>query len=163
MVRKLVIWLLLGLLVLAAAVFGAGRGGLLAGKEPTDLGVKDGRLKPPSLTANSVSSQAGLYPQHPMRAYAEIAPLTLTGDAAAAFDRLRRLVEATEGARIVRADPNYLYVQFRTRWLGFVDDAEFLLDRDAGVIHVRSAARIGRKDFGVNRARIETIRARFRA
>jgi uncharacterized protein (DUF1499 family) len=27
------------------------------------------------------------------------------------------------------------------------------------VIHVRSASRIGRKDFGVNRARIEAIRA----
>ena len=163
MVRKLVTWLFVGLLALAAAAFAAGRGGLFAGKEPTDLGVKDGRLKPPSLAENSVSSQAGLYPEHPKRAYAEIAPLTFTGDAAAALDRLRRLVEATEGARIVRSGPNYLYVQFRTRWLGFVDDAEFLLDRNAGVIHVRSASRIGRKDFGVNRARIETIRARFRA
>jgi uncharacterized protein (DUF1499 family) len=28
---------------------------------------------------------------------------------------------------------------------------------------VRSASRLGRKDFGVNRARIEAIRARFAA
>jgi uncharacterized protein (DUF1499 family) len=28
-------------------------------------------------------------------------------------------------------------------------------------VQVRSASRIGRKDFGVNRARVETIRARL--
>jgi len=42
--------------------------------------------------------------------------------------------------------------------MGFVDDVEFLLDEKAGVIHVRSASRLGRSDFGVNRDRVETIR-----
>jgi uncharacterized protein (DUF1499 family) len=45
--------------------------------------------------------------------------------------------------------------------MGFVDDVEFLLDEKARVIHVRSASRLGRKDFGVNRERIEAIRARM--
>jgi len=80
-----------------------------------------------------------------------------------AIDRIKRIVEATAGARIVRAEPGYLYAQFQTRWLHFVDDAEFFLDESAKVIHVRSASRIGRGDLGVNRARIEAIRARFRA
>jgi len=154
-------WLLVTLVLAVIVVFAAGRAGLLAGKEPADLGVKDGRLKPPSLTENSVSSQAGLYPDHPMKAYAEIAPIEFTGDASPALDRLRHMVETTEGARVVRTAPNYLYVQFQTRWLRFVDDAEFFADESAKVIHVRSASRIGRGDLGVNRARIEAIRARF--
>jgi uncharacterized protein (DUF1499 family) len=154
-------WLLVALVALVAAVFAAGRAGFFAGKEPPDLGVRDGRLKPPSQTENSVSSQAGLYPDHPMRAYAEIAPIKFAGEGRAAIDRIRRIVETTEGARIIRADPGYLYAQFRTRWLKFVDDAEFLADDRAKVIHVRSASRIGRGDLGVNRARIEAIRARF--
>ena len=49
----------------------------------------------------------------------------------------------------------------RTRWLGFTDDLEFVLDAPAGVIHFRSASRWGREDMGVNRARMEEIRARW--
>jgi uncharacterized protein (DUF1499 family) len=48
-----------------------------------------------------------------------------------------------------------------TRLMRFVDDAEFYLDEKAGVIHVRSASRLGSSDFGVNRARIESIRAKL--
>ena len=39
------------------------------------------------------------------------------------------------------------------------DDFEFLLDAGAGVIQVRSASRVGYGDMGVNRERIETVRA----
>lgn len=160
-VRKLMMWLLVAVLVLVVAVLASGQAGMLAGKEPTDLGVKEGRLKPPSRTENSVSSQAGLYADHPMKTYAEIAPIKFTEEGRAAIDRIRRIVETTEGARIVRAEPAYLYAQFQTKWLKFVDDAEFFADEGAKMVHVRSASRIGRKDFGVNRARIEAIRARF--
>ena len=154
-------WLLVAALVLVAAVFVGGQVGLFSGKEPRNLGVKDGKLKPPSRTENSVSSQAGLYADHPKRAYAEIAPFKFTGEGRAAIDRIRRIVETTQGARVVRTEPTYLYAQFQTRWLKFVDDAEFFADEGAKVVHVRSASRIGRRDFGVNRVRIEAIRARF--
>lgn len=160
-VRKLMTWLLVAVLVLVVAVLAAGQAGLFAGKTPTDLGVVNGRLKPPSRTENSVSSQAGLYPDHPMKAYAEIAPITFTGEGRAAIDRIRGIVESTPGARVIRAEPTYLYAQFQTRWLNFVDDAEFFADEGAKVVHVRSASRIGRGDLGVNRARIEAIRKRF--
>ena len=43
----------------------------------------------------------------------------------------------------------------------FVDDVEFVYDDKAGLIHVRSASRLGRRDFGVNRARVEALRARI--
>jgi uncharacterized protein (DUF1499 family) len=155
------LYVLYTLVALVVALFVAGQTGFLAGKEPPDLGVKGGKLKPPSRTENSVSSQAGLYPDHPMKAYAEIAPFKFAGDAGAAIDRIKRIVETTEGARIVRAEPTYLYAQFQTRWLKFVDDVEFFADEGAKMVHVRSASRIGRKDFGVNRARVEAIRTRF--
>ncbi|HTE92494.1 MAG TPA: DUF1499 domain-containing protein [Bradyrhizobium sp.] len=157
------LYVLYALVALVVAVFVAGQAGFLAGKEPPDLGIKDGKLKPPSRTENSVSSQAGLYPDHPMKAYAEIAPFKFTGDGRAAINRIKRIVETTEGARIVRAEPTYLYAQFQTRWLKFVDDVEFFADDEAKLVHVRSASRIGRGDLGVNRTRIEAIRARFAA
>lgn len=146
------------LVLLVAAQLGA-----LRGKPPDDLGVRDGRLKRPSFTPNSVSSQAELHPDHPMREYARIAPLPAPGGAAAAMQRLRRVIEAMPGARVAEQHDDYLYAQFETRLLRFVDDAEFWVDPATGVIHVRSASRIGRKDFGVNRARIEAIRARLQA
>ena len=45
--------------------------------------------------------------------------------------------------------------------MGYVDDTEFYLDENAGVIQVRSASRLGSSDFGVNRERIESIRAKL--
>jgi len=64
-------------------------------------------------------------------------------------------------ARIVEERPDYLRVEFTTRWLRFVDDAEFWYDPASERIQVRSASRLGRKDFAVNRERIEAIRRRW--
>jgi uncharacterized protein (DUF1499 family) len=163
MLMKGLIWLLGTLAALAVVLFVAGQLGLLKGTAPAHLGVRDGRLKPPSRTPNSVSSQANLYPDHAMREYAQIAPLAVRGDAAATWARLRAAVESMPGATVVKSEPDYLYAQFSTRWLGFVDDAEFWFDPAAQAIQVRSASRLGRKDLGVNRARIEAIRAKLAA
>jgi uncharacterized protein (DUF1499 family) len=73
------------------------------------------------------------------------------------------LVRALPGVEIVTQTDGYLHAECSSRLLGFVDDLECLLDRTADVIHVRSAARLGRRDFGVNHARIETLRARLSA
>lgn len=155
-------WLLV-LVVLAAAPLVAGRLGAFSGRPPSRLGLTEGKFKPPSKTPNSVSSQVDLWPDHPQRDYARIAPLAAAGDADRAWARLQQVVAATPGATIVKLEGDYLYAQFSTRWLGFTDDAEFWLDRGAGVIHVRSASRLGRKDYGANRARIEALRARLAA
>jgi uncharacterized protein (DUF1499 family) len=64
---------------------------------------------------------------------------------------------------VIRSQANYLYAEFRSKWMGFVDDVEFLSDAAAGVIHVRSASRLGRRDFGVNRQRVEALRAAITA
>ena len=163
MLMKILIWGLVLLAVLAVALLLAGQLGLLKGTPPDNLGVRDGRLKAPSGGPNSVSSQAALYPEHPMREYAQIAPLALRGDASTTMAKLRAIVAAMPGAHIVKSDGDYLYAQFTTRLMGFVDDTEFWFDPAAGVIQVRSASRVGRKDLGVNRARIEAIRAQLAA
>ena len=160
--RRLPMKTLLFVLVLLAVVVAlASQLGLLRGRTPVDLGVRDGRLKPPSMSPNSVSSQAGLYPDHPQRAYAQIAPLPVRGSGPETIERLRRIVEAMEGAKVVKADSGYLYAQYTSKMMKFVDDAEFWFDPRSNVIQVRSASRLGRSDFGVNRARIEAIRARL--
>jgi uncharacterized protein (DUF1499 family) len=151
------------LAALALAVLGAGQAGLLAGTPPDDLGVRDGRLKAPSMTPNSVSSQAGLWPGHPMQQHAQIAPLPLRGTPGEALTRLRLVVQAMPGSRIELQRADYLLVRFTTRWLGFVDDAEFWVDPAQQVVQVRSASRLGRSDLGVNRARVEHIRRSLEA
>jgi len=156
-------WIAIVIVVLVVALALAGQLGLLRGRMPNDLGARDGRLKPPSMTPNSVSSQALLYPEHPMRDYARVEPFVLQGSGPQTIERIRRVVEAMTGAKVVQANSGYLYAQFTSRMLKFVDDVEFWFDPQAGVIQVRSASRLGRKDFGVNRARIEAIRARLAA
>ncbi len=139
----------------------AGRFGALRGHAPADLGVREGRFKPPSRTPNSVSSQADLYPDHAMREYARIAALPGSGGASAAMARVRAVVERSPGATVIEQRDDYLYAQFETPALRFVDDVEFWYDPAAQAIAVRSASRIGRKDFGVNRSRVEAIRAQL--
>ena len=46
-----------------------------------------------------------------------------------------------------------------SRWMRYVDDVEFWFDPVNMVIQVRSASRLGKGDLGVNRARIESLRA----
>lgn len=152
-------WLVVALVAVAVLVLAAGQFGLLQGQAPAGLGVRNGRLLAPSPTPNSVSSQAALHAGHPMQQAAMIEPLPLRGDARSAIARLRALIERLPRAVVVEQRDDYLYVRFTSRWLRFVDDAEFWVDRDAAVIQVRSASRIGRRDFGVNRARVERIRA----
>jgi len=125
-------------------------------KRPDYLGVKDGRLPRPKSTPNCVSSQAD-----PSDAEHYIAPISYKGDAAAAMAAVRKAVEGMLDATVIRQDGAYLYAEYRSKLMRFVDDVEFYFDDKAGQIHVRSASRLGRRDFGVNRARVESLRARI--
>ena len=149
--------------LLAAASLAAGQAGLFSGAPPTDLGARDGRLKAPSTTDNSVSSQAALWPGHPQAAKAAIEPLPAGADGAATLLRLREIIVAMPRARVVESRADYLRVEFTTRWMGFIDDAEFWFDPASGTVQVRSASRLGEQDLGVNRQRIEALRASLSA
>ena len=89
---------------------------------------------------------------------AAIAPLAIRGDVDAAWRALREVLEAEPRMRIEAADDNYLHAVATTRIMRFKDDLEFLLDRDAGTIGVRSASRVGYSDLGANRDRVESLR-----
>jgi uncharacterized protein (DUF1499 family) len=124
---------------------------LFSWKRPDYLGVRHGRLAPCKPTPNCVSSQAD-----PADEEHYIAPLQLKD-----MNVLRKLVESMRGATVISTAANYLYAEYRTPILRFVDDVEFFYD--GSVIHVRSASRLGRRDFGVNRKRIEELRSLTRA
>jgi uncharacterized protein (DUF1499 family) len=95
-----------------------------------------------------------------MRGYAEIAPLALNGDGPATLAKLSNLLQAMPGVKIVQdKGDGYLYAQCTTPLMKFVDDLELWFDPVNQVVQVRSASRVGRKDFGVNRQRVETLRA----
>jgi uncharacterized protein (DUF1499 family) len=87
--------------------------------------------------------------------------LRYAGGSGEALARLRALVEASPGAQVEKSGPDYLYATFTTPLMQFVDDVEFWVDPAGGVIRLRSASRIGQRDRGVNRARIEALRAEF--
>ena len=131
---------------------------MFSGKRPADLGLHEGRFSTCARRLNCVSSFAD-----PGDAQRYVAPIDVPDGAAKALAAARRAVEATPRARVVRHEANYLHAEFRTRILGFVDDVEFTYDERAGRLHVRSASRLGRRDFGVNRARVEALRARIEA
>lgn len=147
------------LLVLPLGLLTIGQFGLLTGKQPTDLGLHDGMLKPPVLaSSNVVSSYAALQPH---TAYHVIDPIAYTGKGDTAFRKLAALVGKMEGATVITSDPGYLYAQFQSRLLKFTDDVEFVLDASTSVIQMRSASRLGIKDLGANRTRLEEIRTLF--
>ena len=158
---KIIGYLLLLLLTFSAGLVLVGQLGFFTGKAPDALGVVDGRLSPPSATPNSVSSQATLYPEHPQKDYASIAPFTYLGDGDAAMEKLAGLLQKTERTSVITRGPEYIYAQSHTALLNFTDDLEFWLDRPNQVIQIRSASRLGHGDLGTNRARMESIRARF--
>jgi uncharacterized protein (DUF1499 family) len=129
-----------------------GDGSILAvfsGTRPDNLGVKDGRLAPCKPTPNCVASQADPADQEHY-----IAPIAYSGT----MQELRRAVESMTRATVIREEGNYLYAEYKSALLGYVDDVELLLDDKARLVHVRSASRLGRSDFGVNRKRIEELR-----
>lgn len=119
-------------------------------KSPDSLHAR--KLKDCPTTPNCVCSQASA-------AARRIEPLRFQGSVETAWTKLLRLVEGMPRATIRAREEGYLRAEFTSRMFCFVDDVEFLLED--GVIHVRSASRVGRWDLGVNRARVEEIRRRW--
>lgn len=155
-------FLLILVLALPMLLLIAGQLGLLQGKRPANLGVIEGRMKGLSNTSNSVSSQANLYPEHPQRAYSSIEPLQLKqGDAEASTAALVKVLQAMPGVSVMEQKPGYIYAQAQTRLLKFTDDMEFFVNPASQTIEMRSASRLGQKDFSANRNRLEAVRTAY--
>jgi uncharacterized protein (DUF1499 family) len=160
--KRTMMFIIYLIIILIVVVLLAAQFGLLSGKQPSNLGVSSERLKPPSKTRNSVTSQAHLYTDHVQMQYASIEPLPFkNNNAANSMQVLLSVLKSMPGMTIVDAKPDYIYAQSTTKVLKFVDDVELWVNPAKGVIEVRSASRLGREDFGVNRARVEAIRAAY--
>jgi uncharacterized protein (DUF1499 family) len=127
----------------------------MKGQRPATLGVKAGALAPCPQSPNCVVSQGQEDSEH------AIAPIAYTSDQATAMAQLVEIVKAMPRTAIVQQTDDYLYAEFTSQLMGFVDDVEFYLPASMPVIHVRSASRLGESDLGVNRQRIEAIRSQL--
>ena len=125
-----------------------------SGTRPSNLGVHNGTLAPCPESPNCVSTFAS------DKTHA-VKPLSYAGTAGEAKEKLIRVIESLPRTRIISDKGDYLDVEFTSFLWRFVDDVEFVLDDSAKTIQFRSASRLGYGDMGVNRKRMETIRAKF--
>jgi uncharacterized protein (DUF1499 family) len=112
------------------------------------------RLSPCPKTPNCVSSESDDV-RH------RIEPLRYRGSGENAFQRLKQVVLSLPRTQLIAEAGNYLHFELHSLLFGFVDDVEFFRRVDGDEIDVRSASRIGFWDLGVNRRRVEGIRAAF--
>lgn len=146
---KIALFVIIGVVLLLAVFYL-----YLNERQPTSLGVREGKFAPCPLRPNCVSSQSKQPNQH-------IAPIPYQGKENPIPILAQVIQKNFPSARIVIQENDYLLVEFRSQWFKFVDDTEFYYDTPKGVIHIRSAARVGYYDFDVNRKRAEEIRTLF--
>ncbi|MCW5797831.1 MAG: hypothetical protein LZF60_160035 [Nitrospira sp.] len=89
----------------------------------------------------------------------QIAPYRYQQSLAVAKDTLKTIVNRLPRTRLVEEIDGYLHYEFTSFLLRFVDDVEFVFEEATKTIHFRSASRTGYSDLGVNRRRMEEIRA----
>lgn len=124
------------------------------GTRPTNIGVVEGHLTTCPESPNCVSSR-NTDDQH------KIEPFPVKGSPEASLDLIRSLVKDWERTEVVSDKGSYLHIEFTSKLMRFVDDVEFFASESGQEIEVRSASRIGRKDFDVNRERIEGLRQKY--
>jgi uncharacterized protein (DUF1499 family) len=112
----------------------------------------EGHLRPCPNRPNCVSSEnCGSAPA---------APISFRSSPEQAWQIMQTVIEGL-GGKISDRGPTYLWATFSSRFCRFVDDVELRLETEGKIMHIRSGARVGYADFGVNRKRVETIRERF--
>ena len=119
--------------------------------KPSKAQLVDGKLRACPSSPNCVSSESE-------DESSRIAPLVFQGAPEIAWDRLKEAI-GDMGGEIQKEQDTYLWSTFKSRVFRFVDDVEFRMVATNGIIHVRSASRKGYSDFGVNRKRVEKLRA----
>jgi len=100
-------------------------------------------------TPNCVSTQAAI-------ASKQMEPIAYSGPVDSAREILLRSLDRPR-VEIVKSTDLFVHAVFTTRIMRFKDDVEFLFDPDAGLLHFRSASRVGRSDLGTNRRRMESL------
>ena len=100
------------------------------------------------------------------KAYPDIAPATLSVPPAQAFERALAVAKA-KGWTILKTDPGdgIIDADEQSRWFGFTDDIAIRVTAAGGGsrVDIRSGARQGRGDFGVNANRVRGFLAALKA
>ncbi|MEO9655676.1 DUF1499 domain-containing protein [Marinomonas sp.] len=123
-------------------------------EQPNDLGVTDGLLKACPTSPNCVSSQADRSDEvH----YVE--SIIYRENRKDVQLSLESFLLNQGNARVVSSTLGYVHLEIKSKYIGYIDDVEFYLPEADSVIHVRSASRVGYSDVGVNRERVEQVRA----
>jgi uncharacterized protein (DUF1499 family) len=126
---------------------------LSCASNPPKRQLVDGRLRPCPKSPNCVSSESD-------SASSRIEPLTFQGPPEKVWSDLQETIPEL-GGKIQEEHDGYLWATFTSRLFRFVDDVEFRMVSSDGMIHVRSASRVGYSDLGVNRRRVEKLRTLF--
>ena len=85
-----------------------------------------------------------------------IAPIKIFGEKEAVIKKIEAIIENNPNAKVVEKKEDYLRAEYTSLIFKFVDDIQFYFG-EKGFIHVKSASRIGRSDFGKNRERVREI------
>jgi uncharacterized protein (DUF1499 family) len=88
-------------------------------------------------------------------------PIYYTCSRKEAVIRLKKVVQSFPRSHVTAESNHSIKAQVTSKFFGFVDDLEFYMPKNKKVIHVRSAARTGIYDFGVNKKRIRAIKKLF--
>jgi len=127
---------------------------LMPPSKSSERGVVEGKLAGCPSSPNCVSTESADVKHR-------INPLTFMGSLEDAREKLIRIVGQMPRTSLVTQSEKYLHFECRSRLFKFVDDLEFYIDAERKVIQIRSAARLGYSDLGVNRKRVAKIRQAF--
>lgn len=141
---KIALFVIIALLILTVV----GRYYSSVSPRPSQVGV--GIIAPCPNSPNCVSSQAENEGQ-------KIEPISIRSSSTETLDALEKVIGEMPNSTVVTRTDSYLYVEFRSSFWNFIDDAEFFVNAEDNVVEVRSSARIGYSDGGVNRARYRKI------
>lgn len=139
---KTAAYILIGLVIIVMIAF------FLLGKKSqkgSAMGLVNGKLAACSGKPNCVNSEDGTPDKF------SISPLAVNS-----LDSVKAAIESL-GGKITSSQDGYLSAEFSSGIFKFVDDVEVRLGEDR--VHIRSASRVGYSDRGVNKARVEAIRA----
>ena len=125
-----------------------------AGSRPDNLGISGDLLRDCPKKPNCVSTTSTSDKN-------KIDPISTSDSPVISMQKLTSIVQSMPGASIIEASTNYLRVEFKSSIFGFVDDVEFFQADGKSQISMRSASRMGYSDLGVNRKRMEQIRASY--
>jgi len=91
-----------------------------------------------------------------------IEPFQLIIDPEEGWQKIISTLSGMERIRIIRSDNETVHAEATSLIFRFVDDIDLVLNEEKKRIDIRSASRTGYSDFGVNRQRIEKLRALLR-